>query len=446
MAVSSSSAKAKFFVGSFDYTTTLTLPPVAAEDTYSLEFSTTVSDQLDNYDFTVDPDLYILLSVTFEGETIYENAQYGWSSSSSAPTNPDLTITVQQVPTFVETVAINNYKAMVTDSSGTLSSGTYIVSAEVVYSNPDSDYVTDGATAFPTAEFSFEVKEPTISYWYDPSTPKLEITDGTSYTLDGTLADRDTEFVYYPPENNASVTNTFDDIQKVVYTSPWVGGNEIRYTIFLTYTLSTHIIVNAQRDSEAWTLYDVDKCEIFECLNNQYTVWKNSTCNTRSAAQSWETLQQATSLAVQILNGLGCNSDELSALIEEFNTLLDCDCDCLDDTPRQLGSSSTVTETNRQSVTADTSDTAIDLSAGSTITVTVSTNTTLDISNIEQYNNYRFIFIADAGSETVSFPSADFEDEAGTISDLTLDSGGTLIMDFYSSSASILSLVSRNDV
>ena len=439
MSVTSASAKLKFTIGSFDYDTTLVIPATTEENKLTLEFEELVTDQLTGWG-EIPRDVYVLLEVLFEGTEVYKNTQYDSPSTTLVPTDPDITIVPDANPATVETVAINNLVSMVTDISGDISIGTYTVNAKFVYWANDTAFGSS-VTAF-TADLSWESKEPTVSEWYDTQTPKLQITDGQSYVIDGVTADRDTEFVLSPPQNRAEVVNTFDNIQKVAYTSFWTGGNEMTYTILLTYTFPTYIIENAQQDYSAFTVYNIDNCKIFNCLKDQYDIWQAATCGTKNEVVAKDVLYEATSIALQITQGLGCNSDELSALIEDFNTLVDCDCGCLDETPTQLGSTSTVTATNRQTVTADTATTTIDLSAGSTMDITVSINTTLDIINIQQYNNYRFIFIADGGGDTVTFPGADFENNSGSLFDRTPLVGGTLIMDFYAVTATKLTLVS----
>jgi hypothetical protein len=441
MSVTSASAKIKLFIGSFDYDSTLSLPATTQENKLTLEFEELISNQLTGWGDTP-INVYVLLKVLFEGTEVYKNTQYDSPSTTLVPTDPDITIVPDANPSTAETATVNNFVSMVTDTAGNISSGTYTVNAKFVYWANDTAFGSS-VTAF-TADFSFTEKKPTITNWYDTQTPKLNVTDNQSYILGGITADRDTEFVLSPPQNGAEITNTYDNIQTVNYSAPWVGGNEVTYTVLLTYTFTDYIVVNAQQSYKSFTVYFVDNCTIYKCLNTQYDIWVSSTCNTRVAQNAWETLMQATTLAVQIINGLGCNDDQLSALINEFNTILDCDCDCLDDTPRQLGSASTVTPTNRQTVTANTATTTIDLSAGSTMDITVSINTTLDIINIQQYNNYRFIFIADGGGDTVTFPGADFETNSGSLIDRTPSTGGTLVMDFYAVTATKLTLVSDN--
>jgi hypothetical protein len=441
MSVTSSSAKVKFFIGSFDYDTTLTLPATTLENKLTLEIEELISPQLLSWGGVPLP-IYALFKVDFNGTEVYKNTDYDSPSTSVAPTAPDITITPDASPATEETIVINNYIPMVTDTDGAISEGVYVLTVKFVYWANATNYASEIGTF--TASLDWENKEPSLSEWYDQGTPKLNVTDGQSYVLNGTTADRDTEFVLSPPQNRAEVTNTFDNIQSVNYTNFWTGGNEITYTTLLTYTFTDYIIVNAQQAYKSFTIYYVDNCTIYECLKDQYDLWKSATCGTKVASTAKDTLYEATSIALQITQGTGCNSDELSGLIEDFNELLECDCGCLDSTPRQLGSASTVLATDRQSVTANTATTAIDLSAGSTIAVSVSSNTELDISNIEQYTNYRFIFIPNSGGLEIDFPTADFIGGAGPLPTLTLASQSITILDFYSAEATRLTLVSNS--
>lgn len=445
MAVSASSAKPKFFVGAFNYTTGLSIPVTDAINSYTLEFTTTISNQLDNYDATGDPNIYVLFSVTLDGETIYENSQYGWTSSGTAPTDPDATIFVQQVPSFEETVTINNYNPMITDSGGGLSFGTYVISAEVVYINSDEDYITDGATAFTPAEFDFTPKEADITYYYDTLVPKLNVTDETNYTFSGELPSRDTEFVLYPPENRTAQTNTLNDIQSVNYSTFYSGGNEVRYTILMEYDLTDQVIVNVQQDYKSFTIYRVDRCKLYDCLNEQYNLWVSSTCSGSLRQQRQDNYNKANGLALQILTGQSCNKESLTELIEAFNALCDCDCDCLDETPTLIQPSTAITGGNIQVVTTSTSGTEIDLAEGRVVYVNVTNDTEISVTNIELYKEYRFIFSSTSGDDLVTFATDDFQDDSGAVQGANLSSDGDLIMDFYADQTNILTLVSRSD-
>ena len=442
MAVSTDSAKIKFWVGDFNQDTTLTLPAQTLSNKLALEFDELVSSQLTNWG-DVPLDIYVLYKVTFNSVVIYENDDFESPSTVAPPSNPDITIVPDANPATTETITVNNYPSIETNTAGTPSSGNYSVQAKFVYWAADTAYGNETTTF--TADFTWEEKEPVLTQWYDTTSPRLDITDNQSYIIGGVTADRDIEFNLKPPLDNAEIISIFDNVQKATYTAPWVGGNEVVYTVLLTYDFTDHEIINAQQKYDSFTIYFIDNCVIYNCLKDQYDVWKAATCGSKSAVIAKDTLFEATAIALQITQGLGCNSDELSQLIDDFNELLDCDCGCVDETPRQLGSTSLVPEVERQSIIVDSATTQIDLSEGSTIEIDVQQSTFLSLVNIEQYTDYRIVLTPSSGGEVISFSPAGFEDDNGIIGNTTLESGGSLIMDFYTYSPTILTLVSRSD-
>lgn len=449
MAVSSSSAKPIFYLGSFNKSTSLTIPHIAAQNTVSLRFSSEVADQLSGYDPYDDDNIYVLLKITFNGTSVYENSQYGWVTGFSAPTDPDLTIAVGSTD---ETVTINNYIPLVTDSSGNLSEGNYVVTAEFVYQNSDDDFETTTATVFSTAPFQFTTKEPALSYYYTlGNNATLSVTDSQSYVLSGTTATRDVEFVLYPPENRTSITSTVDNIQTASYSSFYSGGNEIRYTILIEYEFTNYIASSVEQKYLSFTVYNVDQCSLFECLENQYQIWRSASCDTQNAANAKAALEEATVLSQLIFNGLGCNSSELSSLIDRFKAVLDCDCDdCLSATPTLIGGSSVTPSSDIQTVEVTESTTTINLALGSTVYVNMNISgggiSELTATGIVENGNYRLIIYDEsADPQTATFDSDVFEDNNGSVLAVTPSSTYYTILDFFAVSSSKLVLVSRND-
>lgn len=439
MAVSTDSAKIKFWVGDFNQDTTLTLPAQTLSNKLSLEIDELISPQLTNWGATP-RDIYVLYKITFNGELIYENDDFESPSTVAPPSDPDITIVPDANPATEETITVNYYQGIETNTSGEIVSGNYVIQAKFVYWAADTAYGNETTTF--TADFTWEEKQPVLTQWYDTTSPRLDITDNQSYIIGGVTADRDIEFNLKPPLNNAEIISIFDNVQKATYTAPWVGGNEVVYTVLLTYDFTDHEIINVQQKYDSFTIYFIDNCVIYNCLKDQYDIYKAATCGSKSAAIAKNTLFEATAIALQITQGLGCNSDELSQLIDDFNELLDCECGCVDETPRQLGSTSTVPEAERQTVTISGETTEVDLSEGSTVTFAANSNTTLDVSNIEQYNTYRFIFFPNiGGGQEITFPAADFN---GLTTETLVDQE-ILILTFYATSATELTLQSRND-
>lgn len=442
MAVTSSSAKVKFYVGDFDVTTTIADFPAATQNnTLSLEFEEFISPQLADWGTPLSLLIYVLFSVDYEGQNIYVNPQFNSFSPTIAPTDPDILITPNADPATSERSDENNFIPLITGTDGELSTGEYTVTARFVYrSNATGNFSSEDGVF--TANFSFEEKTPILSNPYNPATPFLTLKDSQSYLIGGVQADRDTEFVLYPPQDGTPVTNLFDNIQQVTYTNFFTGGNNYTYTNLLTYDLSDKVIVNAQQKDGSDTIYDVDSCSLFTCLNNQYELTQSANCGNKVKEQAESALIDATVIAYQITEGLGCANQDLSGLITDFNNTLNCNCNCLNSTPRELGSNAIVTSDERLSVTADSATTDINLAGVSTIAVDVQATTTLNITNIEQFKNYRFVFTTGVGGFGVTFPVSEFEGSAGALLDRFPSTSGTLILDFYSSSATILTLVS----
>lgn len=448
MSVTSSSAKIKYFVGDFDLDTSLTIPSSSQNDTLTLQFEELISPQLSVWG-APPREIYALLKVTFEGTEIYKNSGYDTISTSLPPTDPDITITPDgsSGPATEEVVTVQNYIPLAKDSSGVVQNGLYSIEAKFVYWALDTNYASEIGTF--TANFSFLEKQPSVTTWYDPQTPILRASDSQSYILNSITADRDIEFSLKPPLGNAAVVNTFDNIQSVSYSTFWTGGNELTYTALLTYEYSSYIIVNAQQKYSAFTIYDIDNCKIFNCLNEQYDLWKSSACGGKSEQLAKDALYEATAIAFQITQGLGCNSDELSSLIEDFNELVQCDCGCFDSSPRQLGSASTVLDDNIQNVSATTATTVVDLSEGSTVFMTLSTGggtTEIQATNIVANTNYRIILTRGFSTQSATFDSDTFQDADGTPAQADTSGDFKVILDFFATDSSTLTLVSRNDI
>jgi len=447
MPVTSSTAKVKFYIGSFDYDSTLTLPATTLENKLTLRFDEFVSDQLTNWG-SAPLEIYGLLRVTFEGEEIYKNEDYDATSELYPPSNPDITITPDTDPATVETVVVNNYIAMVTGTDGTVSNGEYIVEVKFAYWFGDTLYELEDETAF-TANLNYERQEPVVSNWYDQDLPKLTLTDAQDYTWGGVTATYETEFVLSPPQNRTELTDTFTDIQTASYPTFWTGGNEMTYTILIDYEFTSYVTTTAEQDYSAFTIYYMDWCTTYDCLNELYELAIGANCGTKQKEIYNERWAQATSLIQQIQLGLGCGKDTLSGLITELNTVLDCECGCLDSTPRQIGADNIVPNDQVQTVNATTDSETIDLSAGSTMIVSLANTESGDsqftVTNITQYATYRMVFTRAFGSQIASFDSSIFFDADGAMGSVTPLLANKIIVDFFATDATTLTMISRSD-
>lgn len=442
MAISTSTAKILFNVGSFDVDTSILLPSTGDKNKFYLEFVEPLAPQLTDWDSEF---FFItaVMKVSFEGEEIYKNAEY--DTIAAPAVNPDLMVYVDVNPQEVTT-----YKKirLITDSTGYPASGKYIIDTKFVYFTNGAEYVVEEVTF--EADFDWEEKTPQIDYWYDTTSPKLQVTDNQEYVVDGVSANYKSEFILYPPKNKAEVVRTYDNIQKTTYNTFWTGGNELAYTIFLTYNYGTYIVKTVKQKYIPITIYYVDNCYIYEKLKGQYDLWKSTTCGTKGNVTAQNVLFEATSIAFQILNGLGCNSSELSQLIDDFNELLDCDCGCTDSEPRLLTTSASGIETNIQTVNTFDPTTIVDLKEGNIIymNVDVGGNTTyLEVDNIVENTNYRFILNNNSQEPTmtVEFDYNTFFDANGAMNNAPIPNGSLIIIDFFATDEDTLYLVSRND-
>lgn len=448
MPVTSTTAKVLFNLGDFDYTTSLTLPPTSASNTVSLRFNELVSDQLSGWGSNLPYTIFGLLRVSFEGEVIYTNADYETPSEDDPPATPDITITPDDSPATVETVVIDNYVDLVTGSDGTLSDGDYLVEIKFVYKVSPTLWETEDATSF-TATFSYTRQEPITSFWYDQDLPKLTYLDSQDYTQSGTEATTDTEFVLSPPQNRTEVTNTFEDTQTVSYTSFWTGGNEMTYTILVDYEYTDYVTVAAEQTYTPFTIYYLDWCSTYDCLNTLYDLAIGASCGTKQKSVYEDRLAKATSLIQQIKLGLGCGKDTLSGLIEELNEVLDCDCACLDSVPRQLNAGNIVANDQVQTVETSATETEIDLSDGSTVFVEIDVSgdtTEIQASSIEEYGNYTLILKNDSENptQTATFETGVFLDPDGDLADVVIGSY-PIVVKLFAQDATTLILTSRSD-
>lgn len=444
MAISSDSAKILFNIGKYNQDTSLTIPPESRENKLSLKFEKQLLPQLPNFD-TGFVFVYFYLKIEFEGEQIYKNNNYDTVFSTS-PTGYDIRVDVDASP---EVVVDNKYITLILNSAGLPSNGKYKITAKYWYSTLNPSGWTSETVVF-EANLFYERKLPKLVEWYDNELPELLIKDNEAYTLNGNQPNIETEFVLYPPKNKAKKVNVFDNIQTITYLDYWSGGNEVVYTAFITHTFDTHIIETVEQLYDSFIVYTMNWCATYECLNDLYNTASNKSCNAAEGSEAKEKLNQATALVQQIRIGLGCGKESLPRLIEELNLLLDCSCGCLDETPVRIGMDNVVDDGDIQFITALDDTTLIDLSKGSTIVVDMqaTNNTTeIQISNILENGNYRFIFENNASQQpqmTVTFGTGVFLDSNGDMPNVVLSNPETVISEFYADTDTTLRLQSIN--
>jgi hypothetical protein len=441
MAITSDSAKIKFYVGSFDYDTTISLPATSLENRFLLQWEGSIAPQLPS--FNIDAQLLdVLFKITFEGEVIYENPQYADSSFMAAPTDPDVSINADENP---EEITTYRDFAMVPSGTGVVSNGKYTVEAKFVYQNIANDIVFQEGTFI--ANLNFESKSPSLSEWYDQELPSLTITDSQDYMINGVTATTNTEFVLSPPQNRSETTNTYEDIQTVTYSSFWTGGNEMTYTVLIEYDFTSYIIIQAKQDYYQFPIYYMDWCATYDCLNELYNLAIGANCGTKQKSIYQDKWAQATSLIQQIQLGLGCGKSTISGLITQLNDVLDCSCGCLDDTPRQINSGNVVPISDIQFVTATEDETVIDLSAGSTVFLSLDADygeTDISVINFSENGTYKFIVtnVSNDLIQQANFDASIFSSPVGDV--IIYAESEVIIYDFYAISGSEIVLDNSN--
>lgn len=449
MAVSASTLKPVFNIGEFSVTTSLTIPSDDLSDALSFSLPSPIYPQLPNLEYSttpVVPSVWTLARLTYNGTEVFKNAQFD-SPPAAAPTAPQSIISVSGVDGVDELYQDANPIPLVKDSNGNVASGTYVLTLIYIYQDDNLVWYAD-TIVYPAISYAFTEQKPSLDQWYDTGLPKLSLLDNAVYQLNGTTPTRNVEFILYPPQNRAEVTTTTTNIQEVSYDSFWTGGNEFQYTVLLTYSLSDKNIVNLQRAYKAFTVYNVSRCDIFNCLNDLYTRFTDSNCGTKQKAILQQDIIEATNLSVQILTGSGCGEDTFSATLDAFNALCGSTCECSSTEPTQLNAANVVPLTSIQTVASTTATTEVDLSAGSTVFVQMSAaggTTEISATNITQYAEYRFIFTRESGTQDATFDAAIFFDGDGAVATVTPLTTNKVILTFFATTSTTLTMQSRND-
>lgn len=444
MAITSNTAKVKFFIGDFDYNTTLEVPSASQSNKLTLDFQELISPSLPSWG-TTPIAIYSLLSVTFEGKNIYENQEYNNAfGGSTEPVSADILTTPNTNPATSEDSVVNYYVPMIMDKNGLPSNGKYDVSVKFVYWDGANFIITEAYNF--SANLNYERIKPSISVWYDQEVPILSMTDTQDYMINGVSASVQTEFNLSPPQNRASIIKTFTDIQNVSYNKFVSGSNELTYTSLITYN-SDYIVVQLEQDYKSFLIYYMDWCSTYTCLGDLYKSSISTTCNPSQKQYFKEKLLSATSLIQQIKLGLGCGKDTLSGLIEELNELLGCDCGCADDKPKVISADTISSISDIQFVTALTDTTLIDLSQGSTVFLSLDVDggtTDVSVVNFSEYGYYKFV-VTNASQDIVQVANFDPLVFNSPVGDVVINASDEIIInDFFATTASELTLENSN--
>lgn len=447
MAITSDSVKIKFNIGSFDVDTTLDIPEKPLKNKFFLGIEKEIGAQIPNWDDSFNI-ITTLLKITFEGQVLYKNAQFDDAVFSVAPTDPDITIDQDTGGADPQTVtALRNFH-MVLDSDGAVANGRYTIESKFVYFGlSPAAYTVESITTI--ANLTYDRKQPILSEWYDQGIPTMSVTDAQSYVIGSVNATVNNEFVLSPPQNRTERTNTFTDIQNITYGSFWTGGNEMTYTARLDYNFTTYDIVTVEQKYDSFVIYYMDWCATYDCLNELYELATGGNCSVKQKGLYNDRWLKATSIIQQIQLGLGCGKETLSRLIEELNDVLDCECGCLDETPRLISSTNTIDAGDVQYIDALTANTVIDPTKGKVVFVNldIGGNTTeIDITDIEKYGQYRFMLKNTSQDPTMTATfTTKFQGSAGAMASVAVANGKTVIVDFFAISDTVLQLVSRSD-
>ena len=443
MAITTDSAKIHFNIGSFNADTTLDVPSDALKNKLYLDIQKEIGEQLTNWDS--DFWIGVVLKITFEGAVLYKNPEFDNATFSADPVDPDLKI-YSDPPTPQEITNYRNFY-MILGNDGVVSNGKYTIESKFVFFNLSGLWAFDEATF--VANLNYERKKPILSEWYDQGTPSMTVSDAQSYILGSISATVDTEFVLYPPLNKTAITNTFTDVQNVTYGSYWTGGNEINYTALIVYNFPSYIITTLEAKYDSFVVYFLDWCGTYNCLSELYNSANAENCSVKNQTVMQKLWLKATSLIQQIQLGLGCGKESISAKIAELNDTLDCECGCLDETPREITPINKISIGDVQIIEALTADTEVDLNLGkvSFINLDIGGATTeISAINIDKYGEYRFLFKNTSQDPTMTATfTSQFQDAAGTMVSVAVGNGLTVIVDFFAISDTVLQLVSRSD-
>ena len=350
MAVTTSSIALTYNVGAFGQTTDIIIPDTSLSDKISLTKEAIISSELLQFDPVGGDDgtIYLLCKILFNNVEVYIHPQYElfWSSilfSENTPTNANADIDVTFFSVDPQEVFTQNtfFPIQKNPSTGEVINGNYTIYIKYVYPLAVGSVWRQEIVTYSNVQFAFNELEPQLTYWYDTSIPILSVTDGQSYINGSTQAERTVEFDLTFPLNYGSETDELDNIQTITYDSFYTQANELVYTILIDYQYSTHNVLNVQQQYLTLNVIYVDRCVIYDCLKTLYDQWVAQSCSVAANNRIYQQLQQANILANLIINGLGCNSEDLSGLIVQFNALASCDCGCNDTTlPRLLQATS----------------------------------------------------------------------------------------------------------
>lgn len=350
MAITTSSAKIQFNVGSFDYQTGLDLPSVSKENTLVFKPVGFLSDSLGDFHppTTTNGIVDVLFRVIFAGNEIYKHPQFDTNFQGtpfgSRPSSPDFSVDVEwsfNNPTGAvdETVTQDFILPLPQAPDGTPAKGTYQVTAKYVYSKDEWAGKEDLAEQTVTYQINFDTqpKTPNVSFWYDTQIPILKIEDNTVYQAQSSTVSTDTEFTLYPPLSGVPITQ----VESVPFTSfgsgdVWVGSNELEYTILVTVNSGIWEVVYADQVYAPILIYKISRCSIYSCIRSFYNKWRSCPCGTKQSIILDRQATEINLLAQMLTLGLGCEKEDYSKLIERFNALTGSQCACLDVTPEQL--------------------------------------------------------------------------------------------------------------
>lgn len=385
MAITSSSATIQFNVGSFDYQTSLDIPPSGYEDKITPRFNDFVTDELDS------PIVFVMYKQEFQGNLVYQHPQFDADFSQLAViTNPDVRLDEGSAS---DDVTLNKLLDIVKDSSGKIVDGRYVITMRYVYI---LNQVLTPITVTYTIDFKAPDADPMPTSWYDTQVPTLTIEDKADYVFSGVSPSLETEFKLFPPMSGTPQVTTGVS-QSVTYGSFWAGQNELKYTIFLTYDLITHEVLVALQAYDVVSVVNTDKKSVYNCLKSLYDQWKGCPCGTKKYEIIEAKIKEATVLAQLIVSGSGCGLDTLSKVVERFNQVTGCECAKPTLKPRFITASLIAEKSEVQNITATTATTVINLSVGNKVYVTLNADTEIVVTNMAEKEKYTFVFVSPDG-------------------------------------------------
>jgi hypothetical protein len=269
-----------------------------------------------------------------DGDTIYQNPAFNTPTPNYTTPNYTLSPPTNVIPVYLPLDSENkavNQKYTIT-----------LLAIDATNPTPATD------TATITVSYNYDTIEPNVEISIDVYTPRATFTDDTTYayTPQGTntlvvpTATR-AWVLYYPPSSGVpNLTGTSTSLSTGVV---WSGTSTIKITSSLSYLMGTttagnFYVTTVVTQTREVPIYDNGLCEIYKCVKELFATWNKAVQSASPSLQNTKDLvYQVTAIRQQINEAVKCgNYTDVAALIKQLQDLINCDCGCDNDAPKQL--------------------------------------------------------------------------------------------------------------